>query len=129
MSKKHKKDKAPIASKFDIDDVVGNTKTDKQSFSRIKRIYAQDGKIFVEVDSTINPKEHGGRPLQNQVWSVKEAATRAVELNKMASIVGAADYKMIMEIVENTTAACQEAQQQMLKPSDKTIIVPGSDMP
>jgi hypothetical protein len=119
----------PDRPTFDIEQTTGNIRTGKQSFSRIKRIYAKDGLVHVEVDHKVIPGVHGGRPLLNQKWSVREAAERATELNKMASVVDAADYKMLMEIVENTIRACKEAQQQLLKPPEKKIIVPGAGQP
>jgi len=119
----------PDQPTFDINQTTGNVKSDKQTFSRIKRIFAKDGLVHVEVDQRVIPGEHAGRPLMNQKWTVREAAERAVELNKMASVVNAADYKMVMEIVDNTIRACKEAQQQLLLPPEKKIIVPGADVP
>jgi hypothetical protein len=121
-------DKGPV---FDINDVVGNMKpgSDKQSFSRIKRIYASGGFVNIEVDSTLIPGEHGGKPLVNQRLSVREAAERAAELNRMTRVMDAADRKMIFEIIANTIEACREAQQQLLAPPEKKIVVPGSQMP
>jgi len=128
MNQGPKEFSAPSEPKFDINDVQGNMKpgSDKQSFSRIKRIYAKGGYVFINVDPTLIPEMHGGKPLQNQMLTVKEAAERARELNRMACVMTAADYKMIMEIVEATIRACKEAQQQLAAPPEKKIIVPGA---
>lgn len=114
---------AAVATGFDISMLTGDKTTDKQSFSRIKRIYAKDGLVFMDVDSSLDPRAHGGAPLLSRVLSVKEAAERAITLNKMAGAMNAADYKMVMEIVDNTIQACREAQQQLLKLN----LAPGED--
>ena len=120
---------SPDLPSFDLDDNVGNLKSDKQTFSRIMRVYASNGMVRIEVDPTVVAGEHGGRPLQNQVLTVREAAERAAELNRMACVMVPADKKMVMEIIESTIRACREAQQQLMAPPDRKIVVGGVDLP
>ena len=112
------KEKPPV---FDIDgkdDPVFTTSA--QSFHRIKAIRAASGMVLVLVDDQRCDVGVMTAPLKPVLMSVREAAQRAMGLNKMIGKFPAkSDKDSAHEIVEATMAACKEAQRQ--KENPKTV--------
>lgn len=97
---------------IDNQNAEGSFQGESQHFSRIKKIYAKDGFVFVSVYPRKATDDAMGKPLKDQMFSIREAAARAKGLNAMAHKFPQKDRDVAMEIVDNVIAACKEAQTQ-----------------
>lgn len=93
---------------------TGTFDGEAQHFSSIKKIYAKDGFVFIEVYDGAKVDKHDilGNKLKDQMMSIRDAAARAQGLNAMAHKFPKKDREVCMEIVENVIEACKEAQEQ-----------------
>ena len=91
--------------------------TSAQSFNRIKAIKAVSGMVLVLVDDERCDVGVMTQKLKPVLMSVREAAQRAMGLNRMIGKFPAkSDKDVANEIVEATMAACKEAQRQKENP-------------
>ena len=101
--------------RFDIDSSKSDYTTSVQSFNRIRDIRAVDGMVLVLVDEKRQDEGVQSAKLKPVLMSVREAAERAIGLNRMINkFPGKSDKDTAHEIVEATVAACKEAQRQKL---------------
>lgn len=84
----------------------------KQNFNKIKSIDAVGGHIVVTVYDKVDGEDKGER-LTNQLWTIKEAAERASELNKIAHLLPEHEKKTALDIVEETIKKINEAKTQV----------------
>ena len=91
---------------------TGTYDVETQNFSSIKRIYAKNGMVNIDVYAKAKTKPAQGNPLRDTVLSVHDACVRAASLNEMAHKFAPKVRSTIMEIVDNVIAASREAQQQ-----------------
>ena len=91
--------------------------TSAQSFNRIKAIQAVSGMVLVLVDDERCDVGVMTQKLKPVLMSVREAAQRALGLNRMIGKLPAkSDKDVANEIVEATMSACKEAQRQKQEP-------------
>ena len=89
-----------------------------QHFSNIKNVFARDGFVFVQVKPAEQQETEMGNKLKDQMMSIRQAASRARNLNAMAHKLPEKDRKVAMDIVEAVIAACKEAKEQAEKIAD-----------
>jgi len=105
------------ATGFDENKQSGRFKSDVQSLSRIKNVYADGEEVVIEVDkSKIDLSIHAAI-LTDQRLTPKEAVQRALMLNDMLRLekVQLADRKMVQDIVEATIIAVIEARENTMR--------------
>jgi hypothetical protein len=89
----------------------------RQSFNRIKRVYAAGGHVVLEVyDKPPTDGNEESKQISTKVLQVRQAAERARALNAMAMRMPKKDAQVAMDIVRDTIAACKEAQTQLQLP-------------
>jgi len=89
---------------------AGSFTGEAQHFSNIKRIFAKDGFVFIEVEAKNKQEGIHGNALKDGMLTIRDAASRATALNAMAHKFPKKDREVAMEIVDNVIAACKEAQ-------------------
>ena len=105
------------ADGFDIDKKSDRFKNDKQSFSRIKDIYAEGPSIVIKVaDGEIDTATQAA-VLSTKKVTPAEALQRATALNAMLGHdqVVLADRKQVEHIIEATIEATLEAQENIMR--------------
>lgn len=97
----------------------------RETFNRIKKVYAAGGHVIIEVYDREPDKDTplDSVPISSKVLDVKAAAARARALNAMALKLPEKDGKVALDIVADTIAACKEAQEQLFVPPSKQIVV------
>ena len=83
-----------------------------QIFDRLSDVKARDGMVVVLVNENAHLLSEQSRPSVSQVWTVREAAQRTRELNKMARKIKNIDLNTLLQVVEKMTNVCKEAQLQ-----------------
>jgi len=94
---------------------AGNFTGESQHFNNIKNVFARDGFVFVQVKPKDKQDIEIGNTLKDQMMSIRDAASRARNLNAVAHKLPEKDRKVAMDIVENVIAACKEAKEQAEK--------------
>jgi len=110
------------ATGFDVDKQSGRFEDDKQSFTRIKNVYAEGPEVVIEVDPKQTDFRIHAAVLQTQRLSVQEAIQRAVALNQMLMLdkINLSDRKQVGDIVEATIEAVLEAKENMMRSNGAT---------
>lgn len=91
----------------------------KQTISRIDDMFAVDGMVCIKVYEHQQLQAEGSRPSVTQVWSVREAATRALAMNrqlKKLERLSNFDKKQFTDMIERLTVVCKEALLQQSNP-------------
>jgi hypothetical protein len=99
-------------------DTEGGSAWTRQTFNRIRSIEARAGMVLVNIKEDNDPN-YIGRSLESQVWTIKQAAHRAKELNSIAHQLPEKDRKVAFDIVKDVIAACLEAKKQSQNPDTR----------
>lgn len=110
------------ATGFDMDIVSDRFKDSKQSFSRIKDVYAEGPAVVIKVAEGEIDTSNQAAVLTTKKITPTEALQRATALNAMLAhnAITLADRKQVEELVEATIMACLEAQENTMKAGGAT---------
>lgn len=102
------------------------TEIEKQRFNRIKKIDAIGGHVVVLTDDSGDyEEERVGKRLLPQVWTWREAAQRARDLNRILHSLPEADKEAGFAIIDEIISKVREAKAQ--KPRAKLWVIKESN--
>lgn len=113
---------APAEDGFDGDIKSDRFATSKQSFSRIKDVYADGPAVVIKVDEGAIDTATQAAVLATKTITPAEALQRAAALNSMLAhqSIQMADRKQVGELIEATIMACLEAQENTMRANGAT---------